>query len=226
MIRKNLLQEQLDYYRARAAEYDASLESMDDSGASEGQPGEEEWTQAVNSLLGLGPCERVLELAGGTGIWTKELTRIAKDLTVLDGSPEMLEINRLKINHPKVRYERADLFDWVPEREYDLVFFAFWLSHVPPELVEPFLDKMQRAVSRGGYVFIVDEPAGGKQVSGLVQEGMYQQRTLQDGRTFNIVKVYYDPKDIQYRLGQRGFVSKELKVGEYFFHLITVRRNE
>src|SRR6266511_3494592 len=30
------------------------------------------------------------------------------------------------------RFIRADIFEWVPDRRYDVVFFGFWLSHVPP----------------------------------------------------------------------------------------------
>jgi hypothetical protein len=33
-------------------------------------------------------------------------------------------------------------------------------------------------------------------------EGLYQQRTLRDGRTFRIVKVYYDPQEIELELLQ------------------------
>jgi hypothetical protein len=32
-----------------------------------------------------------------------------------------------------VRFICADLFAWSPERRYDVVFFGFWLSHVPLE---------------------------------------------------------------------------------------------
>ena len=215
---RSLLEEQLNYYNARAAEYDSSLRSSDQSAEVN-----REWTQAVRALQALGPQNLVLELAGGTGIWTEELIRIASDLTVLDGSPEMLRLNRLKLNDARVRYEVADLFAWEPAQPYDLVFFAFWLSHVPPDLLDPFLDKLQRAVAPGGNIFIVDEPAGGRQISGPTQEGMYQQRTLQDGRVFNIIKVYYDPVDIQRRLQQRGFEPIGLQIGESFFHLISTQ---
>jgi hypothetical protein len=67
----------------------------------------------------------------------------------------------------------------------------------------------------------VDEPAHGQHVSGPAEGGMYQQRTLQDGRVFDIVKMYYDPVEIQKRLDLRGFLPEELKTGEYFFHMVS-----
>jgi demethylmenaquinone methyltransferase/2-methoxy-6-polyprenyl-1,4-benzoquinol methylase len=55
-----------------------------------------------------------------------------------------------------VEYRQIDLFTWEPDAEYDLVFFSFWLSHVPPELLESFLTKVSKSVRVGGQVFIVD----------------------------------------------------------------------
>lgn len=46
---------------------------------------------------------------------------------------------------------------WEPERQYDLLFAAFWLSHVPPEFVEAFPDKIRRAVRPSGTVYILDQ---------------------------------------------------------------------
>jgi trans-aconitate methyltransferase len=50
----------------------------------------------------------------------------------MDASAAVLAINRSKVGDPRVRYVEADLFAWRPDELYDTVFFAFWLSHVPP----------------------------------------------------------------------------------------------
>ena len=219
LTQDDLLREQLEYYRARAREYDASLESITTEADSPGQDAQREWASLMEGLRALGPCGEVLELAAGTGIWTRELLPLASDLTVLDGSPEMLEINRAKVADPRVRYICADLFAWEPDREYDLVFFAFWLSHVPRELLGPFLDRVRRAVRPGGRVFIVDEPEGGYQLSGPSEAGMLQHRSVEDGRKFRIVKVYYDPAEIALELQERGFEPSGMMAGGYFFFL-------
>jgi demethylmenaquinone methyltransferase/2-methoxy-6-polyprenyl-1,4-benzoquinol methylase len=93
------------------------------------------------------------------------------------------------------------------------------LSHVPPEHLGDFLDSVSQAVGIGGHVFIVDEPAGGKMLSGPPQDGMVQDRKLQDGREYKIYKVYYDPKDIQDELERRSFLISRLWKGDYFFYL-------
>ena len=33
---------------------------------------------------------------------------------------------------------QAELFRWSPPECYDVVFFAAWLSHMPPQLFEEF----------------------------------------------------------------------------------------
>jgi hypothetical protein len=38
----------------------------------------------------------------------------------------------------RVRFVAADLFTWTPDRRYDVVFFGFWLSHVPAERFASF----------------------------------------------------------------------------------------
>src|SRR5262245_17545841 len=128
-MERNFIEEQIEYYRARAGEYDQSLgignaapspESLDEPG---------ELVEIARIVRKMGPFDDVLELACGTGIWTKELANIAAGVTAVDASPEMLGLNAAKVADPRVRYVQADLFAWQPDREYDLVFFAFWLSH-------------------------------------------------------------------------------------------------
>jgi hypothetical protein len=95
---------------------------------------------------------------------------------------------------------------------------------VPPEQLSDFFEKVAHATRPGGRVFIVDEPASGSHLSGAA-EADNQTRTLDDGRSFQIVKVYYDPAAIQELLRQRGFTSFEMVVGEYFFYLSGIRNS-
>lgn len=221
----DVLKTQLEYYRARAQEYDESVQQTGRFAA--GEPSDPaadaEWAQIVAALHRLKPVNEALELACGTGIWTRELLAISAAITAVDGAPEMLEANRAKLGDARVRYEQADLFNWQPARAYDLVFFGFWLSHVPPERLGGFLDNVARAAQVGGKVFMVDEPAGGRQLSGENRDGLYQTRRLHDGQSFEIVKVYYDPAAIQAALEQRGFTAFERLHGAHFFSLCGTR---
>jgi trans-aconitate methyltransferase len=77
------------------------------------------------------PTGDVLELACGPGAWTEKLLRHASGLTAVDGASEMLARARARVGDARVRFVQADLFTWTPDRRYDVVFFGFWLSHVP-----------------------------------------------------------------------------------------------
>ena len=114
-------------------------------------------------LRRFGPKGRVLELACGTGLWTVELARHAAGITAVDASPEVLDINRARLQETlpevPVRYVRADLFDWRPEEAYDVAFFGFWLSHVPPGRFAAFWDLVRAALRPGGRAFFVDSLA-------------------------------------------------------------------
>src|SRR5712691_8794067 len=142
MMEHDILGEQIAYYRARAQEYDESI------GGTEEPKGA--FARAIHLLQQMGPFEQVLELACGTGIWTKALLQIGHDITAIDAAPEMLEIAQRKLGNAPVHFQQADLFQWEPEQEYDFVFFAFWLSHVPPERLSPFLNRVSRAIRPGG----------------------------------------------------------------------------
>lgn len=220
-----MLREQITYYRERAREYDASLNEPDRLGvaAARTTPWDQEFGASMDALGRLGPFDAALELACGTGVWTAvALPRVAH-LTALDAAPEMLDLNRRKLADPRVRYQQADLFAWEPDQEYDLVFFAFWLSHVPRDRLDGFLDKLRRAVRPGGQVFCVDEPAGTRAAFPTAGDGDRQARRLADGREFTIVKVYYDPRELETRLAQRGFTAIQVTRGDYFFRLTATR---
>src|SRR5438045_343047 len=56
----------------------------------------------------------VLELACGSGSFTRELLRHARSVTAVDGSARMLDRNRREVADPRVSYLEADIFNWQP----------------------------------------------------------------------------------------------------------------
>ena len=122
----DIVQEQLAYYRARALEYDESLQGrrrvLGDRADAQVR---DEIARARDALRRLGSVEAVLELACGTGRWTRELLWMARRITAVDGAPEMLAMARAKVaDAAAVDFICADLFGWVPTSQYDLVMFA------------------------------------------------------------------------------------------------------
>jgi len=134
------LAEQLEYYRARASEYDEwwFRQGRYDRGRELNGRWFGEIAELERALDDFGPRGRVLELAGGTGIWSAKLVECADQLTVVDASNEVIALNRERLRSKRVRYIQADLFGWTSSERFDVVFFGFWLSHVPVSKFEAF----------------------------------------------------------------------------------------
>ena len=225
------LQEQIEYYRARAPEYD---EWFYRTGRYDRGPAHtEQWQREVEvvrrQLHSGARCERILELAPGTGIWTQELAQLGERVTALDASPEMIAINRAKLsadNIDNVDYALCDLFEWQPQEQVDMVFFGFWLSHVPADKLTGFLRALRAALKPGGRLFLVDSlapdqsnPRTGTQLLSADR----QQRELKDGRQYEIVKIYYEPGALSAILRENGFDIEAQATDSFFLYADGVR---
>ena len=170
----------------------------------------------------MGVVESILELASGTGIWTQRLLDIGKKIIAIDASEEMIAINRAKLNAPNVEYRQQDLFTWQAEAEYDLVFFGFWLSHVPPNLLNSFLQKVYQSVRVGGQLFFIDsrfEPTSTAKNHLLEDDGnIYKLRKLNNGHEFTIVKVFHQVYELQEHLERIGFKAQVNVTDNYFIY--------
>lgn len=223
-VERDLLDEQIDYYRARAPEYDDWFfrRGRYDRGEAHRRAWSAEVAQVEAALADARPEGRVLELACGTGLWTLHLARTATSVTAVDASIEVVERNRARVDSPKVSYLQADLFEWEPGGRFDFIFFGFWLSHVPPERFEPFWSGVRAALAPGGRAFFVDN-ARNPQIAAsnhrLPDAGsVVMERRLEDGRPFRVVKVFYEPEELERCLGRldwRGFVRSS---GEFFVY--------
>ncbi|MCW5879875.1 MAG: methyltransferase domain-containing protein [Anaerolineae bacterium] len=218
------LEQQKAYYRARAGEYDEWFERRGkyDHGEQWNARWRAEVEEVRRALAAFRPTGRVLELAAGTGWWTAELLRYADEVTVVDSSPETLAINRARVGDAPVRHVVADLFAWQPDRQYDMVFFSFWLSHVPPSQFAPFWGMVKAALKPGGRVFFIDSQRSqtGTAADQTLQldEQVEQTRRLNDGNSYTIVKIYYTPADLQARLAQLGWDVTVRRTDNYFLY--------
>lgn len=203
-----LLEQQISYYRARASEYDDWFlrRGRYDQGPEWNRRWFSEVEEVRSQLERFGPSGKVLELACGTGLWTERLIRHADSLTAVDASPEVLEINRARVGDERVHYVQTDLFEWGPDALYDVAFFGFWLSHVPPDRFTEFWDLVRSALKPEGRVFFVDslnlESASSKNYRA---EDNTSLRQLSDGREFRIYKVFYEPDELASRLAGMGW---------------------
>jgi demethylmenaquinone methyltransferase/2-methoxy-6-polyprenyl-1,4-benzoquinol methylase len=194
--------EQKRYYAERAPEYDDWWYRR---GRYELEPDalarwQADAAQAERALEAFAAGGSVLELAAGTGIWTRKLVRLAERVVAVDANSETLALNTAEAD-----LVLADVFDWRPAERFDLVFFSFWLSHVPEERFDEFWSLVRGALVPGGRVFLVDSGAGDTAHTGTDQADGEETRSLADGRTFRIVKRRWAPAELAQRVRPLGF---------------------
>lgn len=163
------------YYAARAAEYDriylkperqADLRQI------------EAWLPA--HFAG----RRVLEVACGTGYWTRLIAPVATHTLALDAAPETLDIARrrvqmglhsdensavpqgMQLDHqpnalrPRVVFSLGDAYALrsviEPSQRFDAAFAGFWWSHVPRVRLREFLQGLHACLEPGALVVFLD----------------------------------------------------------------------
>jgi demethylmenaquinone methyltransferase/2-methoxy-6-polyprenyl-1,4-benzoquinol methylase len=198
----DLVAEQKRYYAERAPEYDdwwyrRGRYELEADALARWQADVAEAEAALDEFA---PRGAVLELAAGTGIWTRRLVRLADRVVAVDANPETLALNT-----SAAQLVRADVFEWEPAERFDLVFFSFWLSHVPEERFDEFWSRVRAALEPGGRVFLVDSGAGDTAHTGTDQADGQETRSLADGRTFRIVKRRWRPEELDERVAPLGF---------------------
>lgn len=271
-----LLAEQARYYDGRAPEYDEWFHRQGryDQGPELNARWHAEMAAVAEALTRFGPSGAVLELACGTGLWTRHIADYASRITAVDASAEMIRLNLARMaglgmklaavnlevpaqssgltgdesnvsgaaiagfvpglesrkepglepdlnSVPIIEYQQSDLFHYRPTARYDAVCFAFWLSHVPEARFDAFWAMLRGALAPDGRVFFADSlPAPSSMAidqEPLPAAGQVIARSLNDGRRFQIVKVFHEPEALARRLEGLGWEMQVAATGQYFY---------
>ncbi len=227
---EQILNEQHRYYEDRAPEYDDVWyrRGVYDLGPEGNARWFEETARLEAAVDELDVSGDVLELACGTGLFTRHLAPRARSMIAVDAATSALAINRERVGDPRVDYVHADLYDWEPPagQRFDLIFFAFLVSHILPERFEEFWHRLEGWLAPHGTVFFCDDVAGvdprRSDPGEPVDDGpaFAHRRRLQDGREYTIVKILYDPAELRDRLAALGWQAEIDTTGEEFFHAV------
>jgi len=190
----DVVAEQVEYYRRRAGEYDAT--AYGDLAVAR--------PRIARLVAEMAPAGRVLEIACGTGLWTESLAELADSVTAIDAAPETLDRARDRVRRANVTFEVADVFAYAPSEKFDVVFFSAWLSHVPEDRFDQFWGSLRGMLAEGGRVLFLDEHVDEQDKEAWVQDGIVERR-LSDGSTFRVVKNFLEPRQLEQRLARLGW---------------------
>jgi len=190
----------VEYYRERAEEYDEIYEWRDPHRQEE----QKRLGDAIKESL---KDRRVLEVACGTGFWTRILSQTAKSIIATDLGEEVMELARGKEYACPVTFRKEDACDLsFRDGAFDGGFAFSWFSHIPRKGIDSFLEGFHRVLEAGSRVFIADNVyipgVGGDLIKKAESGDTYKKRALKDGRVFTIIKNYFSADDLQ-RIFQR-----------------------
>ncbi len=218
------------YYEARAPEYDDWY--LRRGRYARGPIHDAAWNAELDAagrwLDALPIRGQIVELAAGTGWWSPLLASKG-ELSLYDAASAPLDRARERLVAHGLRAHLHVRDAWAePDREVDAVFTGFWLSHVSRDQLDGFLGLVRRWLKRGGTFAFIDSlfdpqssaadhptPADDRSV-----------RRLDDGREFTIVKVYYEPGELEEALERAGFDEVSVSnTGRFFLTGVAVARD-
>ena len=177
----------IEYYASRALEYEAIYkkpERQNDLRQIE--------LLVSNSFNGLD----VLEIACGTGYWTRFAALSAMALTATDYNNEVLEIARnKKYSKCQPSFVKDDAYALTAiKSNFTGALVGFWLSHVPKSKLNKFFNTFHSKLSDNAKVIIIDNKyvkGSSTDISRTDMDGnTYQIRQLKDGQSFEVLKNF------------------------------------
>jgi SAM-dependent methyltransferase len=175
------------YYARRAREYERVY----------AKPERQEDLRAIEAWLPSCFAQRnVIEVACGTGWWTPHGARDARSWLATDINDETMALAREKPLPACVRFARADAFDLrsIEGGPFDAAFAGFWWSHIHRAALARWLEALHARLSPGARVVFIDNryvEGSSHPIARTDADGnTYQQRTLDDGSTHEVLKNF------------------------------------
>lgn len=163
----------------------------------------------------------VLEVACGTGYWTRFIARSATHVVAFDTSPETMRIAKGRVPAGKVRFHVADAYDLPPNLgRFGAAFAGFWFSHVPKAKRRAFLHGLRALLMPGAKVILLDNryvEGSSSPITESDSEGnTYQLRRLNDGSMHRVLKNFPSEAELQSSLAGIG-TGGTLSTWQYYW---------
>ncbi len=162
----------------------------------------------------------ILDLACGSGFFTKHLASFGTDVVALDYSWAMLDLNvkTLKEVSLFVKYVRGDAF-FLPFKDavFDRCFLGYLLSHIPSEEMAGFFADLRRVLKPHARILIADDAWTERNMEQCPNKVGIQERTLADASYYRVYKHYYEATELGSLLSNYGLGLVSWRVGRLSF---------
>jgi demethylmenaquinone methyltransferase/2-methoxy-6-polyprenyl-1,4-benzoquinol methylase len=199
------------YYGDRAAEYEKIYSKA------ERQHDLQEATKILQHIFKDG---RVLEVACGTGYWTRRIARTAHSIRATDINETVLQIARNEELSANVTYKKADLYEPEDRGKYSHLFGGFIFSHILLQDVPHFIRTLSGRVAPGGTVVLMDNryvEGSSTPIAHTDSLGnTFQERKLKDGSSHLVLKNFPRPEFFNDLAAPVG-VDPQFRALEYFW---------
>jgi len=208
----------VDYYRARAPEYEQAYYRH--------QPGRrKEISDEMEYLQELAKDKDILDIACGTGYWTQIMSQTAHFITAADISVEMLRVALKKSYKAPTEFVLADLIRLpFQASSFDLVALGFWFSHQPKQDYDQFFRQLAQLPKDNGLIWMIDNnpPAEGSNIESVRTDSYgnnYKRRCLENGEEYVILKNYFNEKQLR-EIFSSNFIIKRLVYKTYYWSVL------
>lgn len=174
------------YYAARADVYDEAAGYFDREAEALREPIKARYRELFKG-------RDVIEVACGSGYWTRVLGEVAASVVAFDINAEILQkaVERCR-DLPNVRFRLADActFLGVPTG-FDAAVAIWWYSHVPRANIRQFLNALCGVLAPGALVMFMDQLPYENVVRTTDAGGnLLEERSLPGGRKFSVIKNF------------------------------------
>lgn len=211
----------LEYYQKRAPEYD-KIYFRDNPD----RQAELANLYAVSREVLTG--RDVLDLACGTGFWTKIVSERAKTIVGIDINPGTLaEAGRKHFACP-TRLIRGDFFHPpIVPGTVDGLLATYVISHVKRQDLPRLRDEIRRIMPPGSPAFFCDNNPVCEPVPELIWDddtvNSYRRRRLENGEEFLILKNYFEPAELEKLFSSWGTVERLTSSTYYWSAVVRIQ---
>jgi SAM-dependent methyltransferase len=174
------------YYAARADVYDETAGYFDKEAEALREPIKARYRELFKG-------KDVLEVACGSGYWTRVLGEAAAAVFAVDINPEIMAQAVARCREvPNVTFRIADAFTLlgVPTG-FDAAVAIWWYSHVPKATIRQFLNALCGVLAPGALVMFMDQlPYENAARTTDAGGNVLETRTLPGGRNFSVIKNF------------------------------------